>query len=137
MFHSASYLPEGKNTLSLITTGALLKSVHSRQCIKQADSSLLSCHNTLHSSSVYKLTILNPTLCLVHKLTFPSTNTPLPLFRRHTMSYGGVVVLKASSPLSLNAWVTSTLSLSNSYRSRMDRGGQHCSLPCCKTSGTQ
>lgn len=63
--------------------------------------------------------------------------SPSPRLAGTHMSYGGVDGLKASSSPSLNAWVTSTLSLSNSYRSRVDRGGQRGSLPCCKTPGTQ
>ena len=71
------------------------------------------------------------------QLSLPLLPLPFPSSRGHTVSYGTVVVLKASSPLSLNAWLTSTLSLGNSYRSGVDRGGQRCSLPCCKTPGTQ
>lgn len=78
--------------------------------------------------------------------SFPSTSVPSAHTHTHlhwallsssctdTMSYGGTVVLKASSLFSVSAWVTFTLSLSNSHRSREDRGGLSCSLPCCKTS---
>lgn len=75
----------------------------------------------------------HPLLCLLHTHTHLYWAL-LSSSCTDTMSYGGTVVLKASSLFSVSAWVTFTLSLSNSHRSREDRGGLSCSLPCCKTS---
>ena len=101
------------------------------------------CDATLPSSSVssHESNILPP-FQLLFLISNPNSHhtlfsllrhpPPFPSSRGHTVSYGTLVVLKASSPLFLNAWLTSTLSLGNSYRSGVDRGGQRCSLPCCK-----
>lgn len=81
---------------------------------------------------------LSPTPTLI-TLSSPSSDTPpLPLVPWTHCELWHCRCFKGLFSDSLNAWLTSTLSLGNSYRSGVDRGGQRCSLPCCKkTPDTQ
>lgn len=75
---------------------------------------------------------LSPTPTLITFSSPYSDTPPLPLVPRTHCELWHCRCFKGLFSDSLNAWLTSTLSLGNSYRSGVDRGGQRCSLPCCK-----